>query len=301
MPEYLKNVRDLEKENGYFEKKDNVELMELSEDIIYQYMLHYGAKNFRKADISSLDDLELPSSKNNTTDLTLGDTFTVYNGIIKDQGIYLLTLPLNNPQKSTDRVFLTVKVDNTTRSGVSTVTVVEKLGGDGQGLEISPNEDVVKSIYNQEKNDNNTPPEAPNPVEPNNPSDSLDNPIDNDYYESLDDVVQEESIRRSGGNSKTSGFQKFKSNPLAGDNSYLASLMNSDSQQPVTSTIQNTDVDIEEAAESAIGMVNETETYPISLQQNYADSLTQTMVDMNTITQKQGNDSAETDKRSNNC
>jgi len=84
MPEYLKNVRELEKENGYLERKDNIELMELSDDIIYQYMLHYGAKNFKKADISSLDDLELPKSKNDTTDLTLGDTFTIYNGVVRD-------------------------------------------------------------------------------------------------------------------------------------------------------------------------------------------------------------------------
>jgi len=105
-----------------------------------------------------LSSIRLPEGKS-TKSLEPGDVLMINDKTLR-YGIFRITMPNS---EGSGKVIKTIKVDRI-ENGVADVTVVEKLGGDGQGLELNTRKEGIKSIYKKNKDDKDkkTPPPPPN-------------------------------------------------------------------------------------------------------------------------------------------
>ena len=258
MSKYLDNIRQLEMAEDHdaslvdefgnpilFDENGNDDVI----DIVYQFLLHQD-RRFPKFTINKAKTIGLRQGQT-TKSLQVGDTFEIRQKL--EFGIYRLKMPNT---EGTGSVIKLVKVDKIedTIPAVTYVTVVEKLGGDGQGIELNTRKEGIKTIYTKDKPANEKDeipptsyPDDPGPSFDNTTEEEVDSADNNDAnWDSLMDSIQQESVRNPRGRqNSSSGYVSTKNNPLAGDNSYLTELLRANQSQPVAQAIQNDSSDIE--------------------------------------------------------
>ena len=135
MSEYISNLRELE--NG----------APVLNTLVCQFILN--TVPVKKMPKVSYVDYSIEDTTKSFVEMNVGDTFTLVDedplneDSINGYGVYMLDLDGNS------RIVQVLDIIGTNRADKLVLQIVEPLGGNGQGIELNPNNTFVKSIYRE--------------------------------------------------------------------------------------------------------------------------------------------------------